>query len=62
MYVGETSFNDKNVRLASIMTFGAPIFMLSVMDFLLDGKTTAISKSPFYAWKILNMMKSDSWS
>ena len=44
--------NGKNVCQALLITLSTPYFQVLCDGLLLDGKTTAISKSPYYAWKI----------
>ena len=42
----------EKVYQALFITLGTPYFQVLCDGLLLDGKTTAISKSPYYAWKI----------
>ena len=46
------SLNGKNVCQALLITLGTPNFHVLCDGPLFVGKTTAISKSPYYAWKI----------
>ena len=52
VYGCEMSLNGKNICPALLITLGTPYFYVLCDGLLFDGKTTAISKSLFYAWKI----------